>query len=113
MRDYRTTDESSETPLLFLIWIPYLALERPSVTSDDDRELQSASRSLAKNFPAPPTSQEFAAKFEIYYRHFLPPPPQTPIVKKTDGRAGAGRIGGFLVPSGRKGRERLGFYHKR
>ena len=110
MRDYRTTDESSETPLLFLIWILYLSLERPSETSDDDRDLQSASRSLAKNFPAPPTSQEFAVKFEIYYRHFLPPPPppsppQTPIVKKTGGR------GGFPVPSSwkkRRGRE-IGF----
>ena len=104
MRDYRTTDEISETPLLFLMWIPNLSLERPSVTSDDDRELQSASRSLAKNFPAPPTSQEFAVKFEIYYRHFLPPP-QTPIVKKTGGR------GGFPVPSSwkkRRGRE-IGF----
>ena len=52
MRDYRTTDELSETPLLFLIpLIPLTSLERPSVTSDDDRELQSASRSLAKTLP--------------------------------------------------------------
>ena len=98
--------------------LPLYGVANPPVGDDDDRdrELHSASHSPSRmeNFPAmpPPTSQEFAVKFEIYYRHFLPPPPplpQTPIVKKTGGRAGTscGRR------REREEGERLGFYHKR